>query len=381
MHSKRQERLINAAIALASVLLSWLALELAVWQFFPEKRDKILANMISADRRGTLTEGFFRNFYTYDPTYGWLPIANFEGRKWGHVVALHDHGIRSNGGSVPGISDRPFVLAIGDSYTFGDEVGDADTWPAIFERTYGIRVLNAGVSSFGLDQMVMRAETLAEVYKPELIAVTFIAGSHTRAGYVVRHGAYKPYFDLQNQELVLRNVPVPRQDKVDWLRYILGHSYVLHFPMHQFATEWWWRGAMWDFRLAGNDFVGVSCRLVERLRDFAAARNIALTFFFMVEEEDSRNDPSLPPFRACVTALRSDRVAVVDGQPFYVDLYRREPGRRAQLHNPPPGSHFTPEGNAIMARLQADAILPLLSRQAVIDGSRGHAQNRRSGGR
>jgi hypothetical protein len=178
----------------------------------------------------------------------------------------------------------------------------------------------------------------------------------------VRHGAYKPYFDLVDGELTLRNVPVPRQDRVDWFRYILGHSYVLHFPMHHFARKWWWRGAMWDFRLAGNDDVAVSCRLAQRLRDFAAARGMALSFFFMVEEEDSRNDPSLPPFRDCIASLRGPRVTVVDAQPFYLDLYKREPARRAQLHNPPPGSHFTPEGNALMARLEADALLPLLNR-------------------
>jgi hypothetical protein len=317
--------------------------------------------MISADRRGTLTDQFFRNFYSFDKRYGWLPTANAQGHKWGHTVVLLDHGLRSNGNEQPS-ADRPLILAVGDSYTFGDEVADHETWPAIFEREHGVRMLNAGVSSFGIDQMVMRAEELAEIYRPDVIAVTMIAGSHARAGYAVRHGAYKPYFDLVNGELVLRNVPVAEQDKVGWFRYILGHSYVLHFPMHHLATEWWWRGAMWDFRKAGNDDVAVSCALVRRLRDFAAARDMGLSFLFMVEEEDSRNDPSLPPFRDCVLALRGPRVTVIDGQPFYTDLYRREPSRRAKLHNPAPNSHFTPEGNAIMARLEAAAILPLLNR-------------------
>ena len=56
--------------------------------------------------------------------------------------------------------DGPLTLAAGDSFTFGDEVNDDESWPAALEQLTGRRVINAGVPGFGLDQAVLRAEQL-----------------------------------------------------------------------------------------------------------------------------------------------------------------------------------------------------------------------------
>ena len=50
------------------------------------------------------------------------------------------------------------ILAVGDSYTYGEEVGENDSWPAQLQRIKNQRVLNAGVSGYGFDQSVLRAE-------------------------------------------------------------------------------------------------------------------------------------------------------------------------------------------------------------------------------
>ena len=72
-------------------------------------------------------------------------------------ISTGDYGTRCNGNTPPPV-ERPLTLAVGDSFVFGDDVGDADSWPAILERLTGRRVINGGVPAFGLDQTVLRSE-------------------------------------------------------------------------------------------------------------------------------------------------------------------------------------------------------------------------------
>src|SRR5438552_816166 len=51
----------------------------------------------------------------------------------GYEVHTRAHGIRSNGDQRPS-RDRPITLVVGDSFAFGDEVLDSESWPAVLER-------------------------------------------------------------------------------------------------------------------------------------------------------------------------------------------------------------------------------------------------------
>jgi len=42
------------------------------------------------------------------------------------------------------------VLAIGDSHTYGNNVGPGASWPAVLTRTSGLQVYNAGIGSYGI---------------------------------------------------------------------------------------------------------------------------------------------------------------------------------------------------------------------------------------
>lgn len=72
----------------------------------------------------------------------------------------HNRGewIRFSGAKPPS-ADAP-ILAVGDSFTSGENVGDLDSWPAQLQRLTGHTVLNGGVSGYGLDQIVLRTERL-----------------------------------------------------------------------------------------------------------------------------------------------------------------------------------------------------------------------------
>src|SRR2546430_4450444 len=90
----------------------------------------------------------------------------------GYEVHTRAHGIRSNGDQRPS-RDRPITLVVGDSFAFGDEVLDSESWPAVLERAIDAPVVNAAMAGFGLDQSVLRAEQLAPPFAPPHVLVSF----------------------------------------------------------------------------------------------------------------------------------------------------------------------------------------------------------------
>ncbi len=174
----------------------------------------------------------------YDRRLGYIPQPNARGRDnaWGATVTIDAAGRRRNGAPPP--AGKP-VVAVGDSFTFGDEVSDHETWPAQLERLLRRPVLNGGVFGYGFDQIVLRAEALLERQPADLLIVSFISDDIERCELACRY-SQKPYFAIVNHELRLRNVPVPqtgaRPTKLKWL---LGYSHLADAACSRLAPGWW----------------------------------------------------------------------------------------------------------------------------------------------
>ena len=87
------------------------------------------------------------------------------------------------------------ILAVGDSFTFGDEVNDGQTWPAQLQLLTGRRVLNGGVSGYGFDQIVLRAEQLAAKIQ---------AVGHRRQLHRRRHPPHRDAPPVERRQALLR---------------------------------------------------------------------------------------------------------------------------------------------------------------------------------
>jgi lysophospholipase L1-like esterase len=166
------------------------------------------------------------------------------------------------------------ILAVGDSYTYGEEVGDGETWPAQLQRLMGRKVLNAGASGYGFDQSVLRAEKIAATRRPSAIVVSFIADDIRRTEMRRQWGAEKPYFDFQGSGLVLRNVPVPsRPDPRTTLSFwqrTLGHSFLFDLVMRRLDLLYDWFGDHIRVHPPG-DGERIACLLTERLRELQSS--------------------------------------------------------------------------------------------------------------
>lgn len=193
----------RAALVLGSVLVTLFLLEVGcrLWRGPAALLD--WSNIILAERQATLNAGAGRLKRDSDLGFVLRPGYAAEG------VTYDLHGHRLTPAPAGTVLAEPPVLVVGDSYAHGDEVSDGETWAALLQPLIGRRTVNAGVSGYGLDQSVLRAEQQVREVKPAALVLVFIADNLRRAEMKRVWGAEKPYFEPAGETLALRNVPVP----------------------------------------------------------------------------------------------------------------------------------------------------------------------------
>ncbi len=116
---------------------------------------------------------------THDPLLGYRPLPNVSSMEMFPCgmrtpVYQDEEGIRV---AAPGASSssgaRPFVLALGCSFTFGTGCAAEDTFPCLVAKGLHGTALNAGVEGYGLAQMLLRARELIPRLKPDYVLVEY----------------------------------------------------------------------------------------------------------------------------------------------------------------------------------------------------------------
>ena len=150
---------------------------------------------------------------TYDANRGWAVTPNVRNLTPfgnGKVVNTNSKGLRGANDyaydRTPGIRR---ILVLGDSFTFGTEVSDDETFSHDLETMLpNTEVLNLGVQGYGQDQMLLYLRQEGVKYRPDIVVLGFIYVDAYRNLW--NFFAYaKPRFDLTPRGLELTNVPVP----------------------------------------------------------------------------------------------------------------------------------------------------------------------------
>lgn len=284
----------------------------------------------------------------YDARLGWTPKPGdyTDSNYWGKTLTIADQGIRLNG-SVKAAPNRPAILVVGDSFTFGSQVGDEETWPAVLQELSGRRAINGGVFAYGLDQSVLRAEVLVELFKPELLIVAFIPDNVNRTERAVRTGTAKPYFDIVDGQLALRNIPVPRRDprldNIGFLRRVFGYSYFLDGLMRRLGLGERWYLGEWENVMAHDRGKEVGALLMRRLAALREKHQVSIVVLAQYTDElyAARPEPSSVVVEA---ALRAG-LPVADQYEAICAVANDDPGRFDSFFE----GHMTPEGNRFVA--------------------------------
>ncbi len=110
------------------------------------------------------------------------------------------------------------IVALGDSFFFGWGVKDNETFAAKLEqKNTNLEVINLSVAGYGIDQILVAYRSIGKAYHPDIVLVGIFPEDFWRATRSFSDSGYaKPYFYLsENKELILNNVPVPKQFKLN----------------------------------------------------------------------------------------------------------------------------------------------------------------------
>lgn len=350
MKNSNKEILLNLCLVWGAVFVALLIGELSVRDYHWGFENLIL------QQGGKLVEHHFRGLYGYDSDLGWVPLPNVSQEKWGGKINTLDDGIRSNGDSGP-LKPGTF-MAVGCSFTFGDEVPDDQTWPAYLEKLTRRRVLNAGVSSYGLDQSVLRAEKLIPKYHPDVVIISLVYDTIYRMQQSVRNGICKPYFDVVNGQVVVKNQPIPFKPhaQLDWFRSAFGHSYLVHKLMAKWFPKYWWKDTMRDECTVKIDWSKVVPGMLKKLEeDIPPGTRIILLVHDNINLNETRYrivEMMLPQWRK-----ELKRVEICNLVPAMMILKAQNPQEFESLFLPPNSfRHYSAKGNAWLAFMLSKAL-------------------------
>ena len=189
------------------------------------------------------------------------------------------------------------VLAVGSSFTAGSEVNDDQSWPAHLQQLTGWNINNGGQGGYQADQIVLLAEQLLPLIRPQVV-VDLIPGTIIGTGYA-SSGWPKPYFTVENDELAIHNSPVPQSQAGGsdrrGVKWYLGHFAVLDQFLATFFTNFWFTADGSSFLTVDTDEVGVTCRLLARLKQKTDAADVRLLLYLQyggLEVVDSNRMPA-----------------------------------------------------------------------------------------
>jgi hypothetical protein len=233
------------ALVVGSILFSLVVLELGVraldgWDGLRHWPNLVLKLRNDSWARGDISRA------VADPRLGFVGRPGY--RSGDGALTYDAHGLRPTpvrpGGSGGVALAEPPIVVVGDSFAHGDEVRDGESWPAKLQPLIGRRVINAAMSGYGIDQMVLRAELLAQEAKPAAIILSFISDDVRRAEMKRLWGAEKPYFEEVNGQLVERNVPVPPSPDpagtLDLWQRLFGWSVLLDTVLRTRGWQYEW---------------------------------------------------------------------------------------------------------------------------------------------
>lgn len=356
----------NTVLVIISVLLTLAMLEIAARVYKGNYRNH---NYLEKQR------DLFRSAYPadFDRQLGWIPRIGAYHSKWNTDITILEGNIRSNG-SRTDIDGPPTIVTVGDSFTFGDQVSDAESWPAQLQEFSGARVINGGVFGYGIDQSYLRMLRLAEQFHPDIIVYSFILDDINRAEMSERTAVAKPYFDIaENGDLVLMDSHMPSEmpppPTLDPVRKVLGYSYLLHKLMRKAFPHYWLEGS-WRTTKVHTKGMEVACGIFKKMNEYAVKENISIYVLVQYGQYDlAMQRDANQKGTACIDR---QAIRVVDLYGPLSDLRQRDQQEFKSLFQ----GHMTKAGNAFVARLLLDELEELAAK----DSETGRSVGRLSGG-
>lgn len=160
--------------------------------------------------------------YEYHPLTGYKFMPDLKIRVQheggGYFVKTNNHGFRSDQDYAHTKGSARRILVFGDSFTAGDGVSNKYRFTDLLQAGLdGTEVYNFGLPGSGTDQQYLLYKEYAHQYEHDLLVIAVLVENIRRVNAHYRYFLdgegetkvfMKPYFDIVDGELQLRNTPV-----------------------------------------------------------------------------------------------------------------------------------------------------------------------------
>jgi hypothetical protein len=179
-----------------------------------------------------LTEGLSHNLgYQYDRTLGWFPMPSSRKTFTGLRTVSVAHNSKGFRDPEPVFDDRPRIVFIGDSFTWGYDVEAEKCFTEKLRTKHSEwQIYNFGVCGYSTDQEYLLLQRHFREYQPNVVFLVFCTENDDGGNCSNTGGGiyFKPYYTVGPAGLKLKGVPVPGSDKVFCLSHPwLSKSYLL----------------------------------------------------------------------------------------------------------------------------------------------------------
>lgn len=158
-------------------------------------------------------------FFNHHPKFGWLGIPcikgiDTNGRDYFYNVSVNKNGYRDTQHNIKKQKNEKRILFLGDSFIWGTGAEFNETIPQktqeVLKNKYA--AINMGIGGFSPDQAYLVYKHEGIKYDPEIVILAIYIGNDIYCNGLSKiEGRYpKPKYILQNNNISLSNVPVPK---------------------------------------------------------------------------------------------------------------------------------------------------------------------------
>lgn len=321
------------------------------------------------------------SYLVYDDGMGWSVGTN--GRSANGLYLSSPRGVRALREGVAFTMDegKTNIVLVGDSYTFGEEVRYEESWGYYVDQLLGeqVQVLNLGVPGYGVDQAYLRYERDANHWKPKVSIFGLFSHDLLRTMTVYPFLANpqwempfsKPRFILADGTLERMNEPPLRPEaifsppsifdlpyleldrgyeKSNWQHSFYHASYLFRLLVSLFPS---WSAEPLGF--SEDVMVSINAAIMTSYVRAAALEGTIPLVVYLPGRWELERSSSSPTVAERV--LHEAGIGYIDPTSCLLEV---DPADRYM-----PGGHYTPTGNAAVAKCLFPVIQEALAQAAV----------------
>ena len=310
--------------------------------------------------------------FTYDPILGYIPrpnsTYNMGKQPWsdGKPVTFSTTrlGLRATAQPRENKSKPMSAVVVGDSFAFGYQVKDEETWPSCLNQENNkYHIYNGAAPGYSAHQAILRGKQLRNELKPDLVIISTLVDNvdddFQRDFLAYRNGLHKPFLAKIGDNYILRApIPVKRSPKGTVynkeqrnffypIRFLLANLTLFQRQLPA-ATEFYSRfeNILTQPIPDPSKRIELSAASIKSATSTVTAINTNLLWIMQYSETISHESSHINAIRAILKEeLRKKRID-------YVDTYNAliaESSKRPYIHLW--NGHHTPRGNRLVCKL------------------------------